>query len=82
MTPVSGTLLLTAAAVTPPLCTGDCNHSGEITVNELITGVGIALGTLPLSACPSFDCANTGQVDVSCLIASVNAALNGCPGRQ
>lgn len=62
-----------------PRCPGDCNDSGEITVNELIAGVRIALGSLPLSTCTAFNCAGTGQVDVSCLIASVNAALNGCP---
>lgn len=62
-----------------PSCIGDCNDSGEITVNELIAGVGIALGSLPLSTCTAFDCTGTGQVEVSCLIASVNAALNGCP---
>ena len=77
--PVATSTVTATATIAPPPCTGDCNHSGEITVNELITGVGIALGALPLSTCPPFDCANTGRVDVSCLIAGVNAALSGCP---
>jgi hypothetical protein len=60
-------------------CAGDCNHSGEVTINELLTGVGIALGSRPLSSCQVLDCAATGHVEISCLIAAVNAALKGCP---
>jgi hypothetical protein len=73
------------ASATPtaplPACIGDCNHSNEITVNELVAGVSIVLGTAPLSTCPEFDCTGTGQVGVSCLIEAVDAALHGCPGR-
>ena len=73
---------VSVTATAPPPCTGDCNHSGEITVNELIAGVDIALGTAPLTTCPAFDCTGTGKVGVSCLIDAVNAALHGCPGRS
>jgi hypothetical protein len=76
----SATATATATAALPP-CIGDCNHSGEITVNELVAGVDIALGTAPLTTCPAFDCMGTGQVGVSCLIDAVDAALHGCPGR-
>lgn len=76
----TGSATATATAATPP-CIGDCNHSGEITVNELIAGVDIALGTAPLTTCPAFDCTSTGQVGVSCLIDAVDAALHGCPVR-
>ena len=30
----------------PPLCIGDCNGDGTVTVDELITGVNMALGTI------------------------------------
>lgn len=66
-------------SVQPVPCTGDCNSSGEVTINELIAGVGIALGSQPLSTCAAFDCDDTGEVGVSCLVAGVNAALKGCP---
>ena len=36
-------------------CIGDCNDNGEIAINELITGVNIALGSANVSACASFD---------------------------
>jgi len=42
-------------------CVGDCDASGAITVDELVRGVSIALGTLPLDQCPRFDCHGTGQ---------------------
>jgi hypothetical protein len=35
-----------------PACVGDCDNSGAVTVDELVKGVSIALGTLPLDQCP------------------------------
>lgn len=61
-----------------PTCVGDCDNSGAVTINELVKGVSIALGTLPLDQCPRFDCNGTGQVTVDCIINAVSAALNGC----
>ncbi|MBX3024259.1 hypothetical protein KF840_05035 [bacterium] len=71
----------TRTAATPPTpgpCVGDCNHDGTIAVNELITGVNIALGNSDVSTCRSFDTNGDGSVAVNELIAGVNAALNGC----
>ena len=62
----------------PPACVGDCDHSGAVTIDELVTGVGIALGTRPLAGCPSFDCNGDGQVSVAEIIAAVTAALTAC----
>jgi cysteine-rich repeat protein len=36
-------------------CAGDCNDDGSVAINELITGVNIALGSAEVSACSSFD---------------------------
>src|SRR5262245_22183850 len=66
---------VSAAAVS---CVGDCNGDGSVTIAEIVTGVNIALGSLSLDRCPSFDCAGSGEVTVNCLIAAVIAALNGC----
>jgi hypothetical protein len=60
-------------------CVGDCDHSGDVTIGELIIGVNIVLGTVPASACPAVACLSGNGVDVSCLITAVNAALYGCP---
>jgi hypothetical protein len=70
----------TATTGPPPPCTGDCNDDDMVGVNELITGVNIALGNLEVSACPDFDRAADGRVDIPDLIAAVSAALNGCSG--
>ncbi len=59
-------------------CVGDCNHDRDVTVDELITGVNIALGNAPLDACAQFDSSGDGQVTIDELIAAVNLALNGC----
>ena len=59
-------------------CIGDCDAGGSITINEIVTGVGIALGSLSLDRCPRLDCNGTGRVTVDCLIGAVDAALNQC----
>jgi hypothetical protein len=63
---------------TPGPCVGDCDGSGTLVITELITGVNIALGVLPLNGCASFDCNHTGHVTVDCLVKAVSAALYGC----
>lgn len=63
---------------TPVSCVGDCDGSSEVTVDELVTGVNIALGSLPLSACRSFDTDTDGAVTVDELVRAVNDALAGC----
>ena len=63
----------------PPPCAGDCNSDGMVAINELITGVNIALGSQPVSVCPSFDVSRDGTVAINEIISGVNNALNGCP---
>lgn len=59
-------------------CVGDCRGEGVVDIGDLITGVNIVLGSVPLSACPAFENAQ-GVVDVARIIQGVNNALNGCP---
>ena len=63
---------------TPPACAGDCNQDGSVTVDELIKGVNIGLGTTSVDDCPSFDTNGDGAVTINEVIAAVNHALNGC----
>ncbi len=65
--------------LTPPLCVGDCDGSGVVNISDLITGVNIVLGTLPVSACLAFENGH-GVVDIAQLIKAVDNALNGCGG--
>lgn len=69
----------TAEAQSSSPCAGDCNGDGVVTVDELIRGVNIALGTLAVSVCPAFDTNGDGQVTVDEIVAAVVTALRGCP---
>jgi len=64
----------------PPACPGDCTADGNVTVDELVRGVNIALGIQATESCASFDRNNDGSVTVDELVRAVNAALNGCSG--
>ncbi len=59
-------------------CIGDCNGDGTVTVDELITGVNIALGTLSIDACSALDENRDGTVEINELVAAVASALAGC----
>lgn len=72
-------LLVATASFAQPRCVGDCNGTGEVTINELLMGVNIVLGSAALTACPAFDTGDTGQVTIADLIRAVGVALSGCP---
>src|SRR5262245_20041900 len=59
-------------------CAGDCNHDDRVAVDELVTGVNMALGTMPIDRCPDIDADGDGDVAVAELIVAVNNALAGC----
>ena len=74
----------TATAVpTPPVvpCVGDCDGRGDVTVNEIITLVNIALGTEHVADCPNGLAPGTtdANVTVALIIQAVNNALGTCP---
>lgn len=90
--PVAAAIVLLCLAVLPaplsaaggtalwPVCTGDCDADGAVTIDEIIAGVGLASGlTEPGSACPSFDVDNDGHVTIDEIVAAVAAAIEGCP---
>lgn len=72
------TQLFASGTVPPTPCSGDCDGSGTVTVDELITMVNIALGNSPVSACAAGDANGDGQITITQIIAAVNNALNGC----
>jgi hypothetical protein len=49
-----------------------------VTAEELVKGVSIALGTLPLDQCQPMDTSDNGQVTVDDLVAAVDVALTEC----
>jgi photosystem II stability/assembly factor-like uncharacterized protein len=58
-------------------CIGDCDGSGSVTVDDLITLVNIALDTAPPAACPNGLPSGTA-VDVAWIIQAVSSARDGC----
>lgn len=69
----------TATARATEICGGDCDLDRAVTVDEILKGVNIALGTVPLSACSPFDRSADGKVTVDEIVSAVNSALVGCP---
>jgi hypothetical protein len=59
-------------------CNGDCNGNDQVTIDELIKGVNIALGNLLVANCPAFDANVDGVVTIDELLKAVNRAQNGC----
>ncbi len=72
------TAALAAGSGTPPSCVGDCGNDGQVTVDEILTMVNIALGNADVSACDSGDENDDGQMTVDEILKGVNSALNGC----
>jgi hypothetical protein len=60
-------------------CTGDCDGDGEVTVDNIIVMVNIALEAQPVSACTAGDANGDSQITVDEIVIAVNNALNGCP---
>jgi len=56
---------------------GDCNSDGQVSIDELVTLLKIALGSAKPSACPN-GVPSDAEVDVSLIIQAVEYALNGC----
>jgi hypothetical protein len=79
MVTVSGqdqTLDFIVQATSP--CVGDCNNDHQVTVDEILTMVNIALGNTDISLCSAGDANHDGQITVDEILTAVNNALNGC----
>jgi len=59
-------------------CAGDCNSDGSVSIDELLMGVSIALGSESVAMCPAMDKDGNGNVSISELTGSVAVALEGC----
>ena len=68
-----------AAVIRPEICAGDCNHDRTTAVDELVSGVGIALGSMQIGRCPVLDLSGDGRANIDELVAAVHSAIEGCP---
>lgn len=62
----------------PRTCPGDCNRDGQVTVDELLIGVDIGLGTGSACACIAVDVSHDGRVTIDEILTAVDGALEGC----
>ncbi len=62
------------------VCVGDCGGNGSVSVEELIVGVSVALGTASMSQCAALDTNGDRQVTVEELLLASGQALFGCSG--
>ena len=81
--PVSETRSEAEAFIDAPLttaraCTGDCDESGDVTVDEILIGISIALGQGSATACSPLDSNLDGLVTVDEIVVAVTHALIGC----
>lgn len=68
-------------ATGPFACPGDCGGNGEVTIDELLLAVRIALALEPLQACAAADSDADGIVRIDDLIRAVRSGLQGCESR-
>lgn len=67
----------------PLVCAGDCNGDGEVTVDEIVGAVAIALGQRSADDCAAADTSGDGEVTVEEIVRTIGNALGGCaPGRS
>lgn len=71
-----GGLLLTVQLFTRIPCAGDCNNDGTVTIDELLTLVGVALGRGQVERCLPGDHDRDGAITIDEIVTASAAALD------
>ena len=80
---LTGLVLVTlSVSIATAACDGDCDYDGGVTVDEVIRGVSIALGTESIEQCTVIDRNADRQVTVDEIVSALTAALDGCPAAE
>lgn len=61
-----------------PACLGDCNRNGAVTVDELVTGVNIALDAAAINRCFALDSNGDRLIRVNELVGGTGNLLDDC----
>lgn len=59
-------------------CIGNCDYSSQVTVDELLALVNIALGNTSITLCEAGDANASGTITVDEILTAINNALSGC----
>lgn len=77
------TMLAAVLAFGPPragaTCAGDCRVDGEVTVDDIIVMVNVALEPAQIESCRAGDENSDGEITVNEIVAGMSNLLNGCP---
>lgn len=68
----------TETATPRPLCGGDCNGDDQVTVNEIVESVGIAIAAYDLEQCRPADLDGNGEVRIDELLRIIDNAMRAC----
>jgi hypothetical protein len=79
LAPPTNALFASVADSGTQSCVGDCGEDRQITVDEILNMVNIALGNSDVSDCNNGDNNDDSQITVDEILTAVNFALNGCP---
>jgi hypothetical protein len=73
-------MLMLWATTAHAICAGDCNANGRVSIDELVLGTRVALGSADVSACASLasGCVS-GDVCIDDLVRAVGNSIEGCP---
>jgi hypothetical protein len=77
-TSMEATPTATATQAPPEGCFGDCDGSGSVAVNELVTLVNISLEQAAITTCQAGNADGDQRIMVNEILAAVNEVLSGC----
>lgn len=64
--------------LTPLRCAGDCDADGDVSIDDLVAAVRIALGAADAATCRAANIDGNAMVSIGELVLAVRAALTGC----
>jgi hypothetical protein len=73
-----GSLVFNMVSESSPLCVGDCDAHGQVTVDEILTLVNIALGNTEVTECSAGDANSDDVITIDEILTAVDNALSGC----
>jgi len=69
-----------SATPTTRPCPGDCDHSGGVSITDIVTMVDLALQSPPTATgCAAGDTNGDGQITIDEILVAVRNSLSGCP---
>jgi hypothetical protein len=77
--PLAGiVLVLLCGTALGQRCPGDCDDSGDVTVNEVVKSVNVALGTMPVTECANVDMNSDERAAIDEVVGAVQSSIRGC----